>query len=133
MTAQGAIDQYAGQFFYFNNAYHDGYTNKGFILGDWIGRQAKGLYLASRYLISPQASVQLSFRNQVQDPEFIPGGGTLDDFRVTAEFPVWQSFRLSSFVQFERWNIPLLATGTQHNVATAVQISYRPNWRWRGN
>ncbi len=53
MTAQSAISNHHGQFFYFNEAYLDGYTNKGFLLGDWIGRQAKGLYLASRYLISP--------------------------------------------------------------------------------
>ena len=133
MTAQSAISQYEGQFFYFNGAYHDGYTNKGFLLGDWIGRQAKGLYLSSRYLISPTANVQFSFRNQVTDPEFIPGGGTLNDFRVTAEFPLGQSFKLSSFVQYERWNIPLLASGAQHNVTSSVELKYRPNWRWRGN
>jgi membrane-associated phospholipid phosphatase len=133
MTAQGAISQYDGTFFYFNQAYHDGYTNKGFLLGDWIGRQAKGLYLSSRYLISPMANVQFSFRNQVTDPAFIPGGGTLDDFRVTAEFPLGELFRLSSFVQYERWNIPLLASGPQHNVTSSVELKYRPNWRWRGN
>jgi hypothetical protein len=133
MTAQGAISQFNGIFFYFNNAYHDGYTNKGFLLGDWIGRQAKGLYLSSRYLISPTANIQFSFRNQVTDPRFIPKGGTLDDFRVTAEFPLRQSFSFSSFVQFERWNIPLLASGPQHDVTTSVELKYRPNWRWRGN
>jgi hypothetical protein len=133
MTAQSAISQYDGTFFYFNQAYHDGYTNKGFLLGDWIGRQAKGLYLSSRYLISPVANVQFTFRNQVTDPAFIPGGGTLDDFRVTAEFPLGELFRLSSFVQYERWNIPLLASGPQHNVTSSVELKYRPNWRWRGN
>jgi hypothetical protein len=133
MTAQGAISQYDGQFFYFNQAYHDGYTNKGVLLGDWIGRQAKGLLLTSRYLISPQADLQFTFRNQVTDPAFIPRGGTLDDFRVTAEFPIRESFSFSSFVQFERWNIPLLAAGAQHNVTTSVELKYRPNWRWRGN
>ncbi len=133
MTAQGAIEQYQGTFFYFNGAYHDGYTNKGVILGDWIGRQAKGLFLTSRYLISPRANLQFSFRNQVSDPAFIPGGGTLDDFRVTAEFPLRQSFMISSFVQYERWNIPLLAAGAQHDVTTSVELKYRPNWRWRGN
>jgi hypothetical protein len=133
MTAQGAIDQFQGQFFYFNGAYHDGYTNKGVLLGNWIGRQAKGLFLTSRYLISPQANLQFSFRNQVSDPAFIPRGGTLDDFRVTAEFPFRQSFSFSGFVQFERWNIPLLAAGAQHDVTTSVELRYRPNWRWRGN
>jgi hypothetical protein len=130
VTAQGAINQFNGQFFYFNGAFHDGYTNKGFLLGDWIGRQSKGLYLASRYWISPLANVQFSFRNQVADPHFIPGGATLDDFRVTAEFPVRQSLRVSSFVQYERWNIPLLAAGAQHNVTTSVELKYLPNWRW---
>jgi hypothetical protein len=132
MTAQGAINQYHGQYFYFNGAYHDGYTNKGFLLGDWIGRQAKGLYLSSRYLISPMTNVQFSFRNQVTDPAFIPGGGTLNDFRVTAEFPLGQLFRVSTFMQYERWNIPLLASGQQHNVTSSVELKYRPNWRWHG-
>ncbi len=133
MTAQAAISQYGGQFFYFNGAFRDGNTNKGIILGDWIGRQAKGLYLSSRYLISPMANIQFSFRNQVTDPAFIPGGGTLNDFRVTAEFPLGQLFRLSSFVQYERWNIPLLASGAQHIVTSSVELKYRPNWRWHGN
>jgi hypothetical protein len=133
MTAQSAISLSRGTFFYFNGAYHDGYTNKGFLLGDWIGRQAKGLYLSSRYLISPLANVQFTFRNQVTDPHFIPGGGTLNDFRVTAEFPLGQLFSLSSFVQYERWNIPMLVSGAQHNVTSSVELKYRPNWRWRGN
>ena len=102
------------------------------MLGNWIGRQAKGLYLSSRYLISPRANVQFLFRNQVTDPKFIPGGATLDDFRVTAEFPLGQSLNLSSFVQFERWNIPLLASGAQHNVTTSVELKYRPGWRLEG-
>jgi hypothetical protein len=133
LTAQAAINDRAGDFFNFNGAYRDGNTNKGFLLGDWIGRQAKGLYLSSRYLISPKANVQFSFRNQVTDPNFIPGGGTLNDFRVTAEFPLGELFRLSSFVQYERWNIPLLASGPQHNVTSSVELRYRPGWRWHGN
>jgi membrane-associated phospholipid phosphatase len=133
MTAQAAISQYGGQFFYYNGAYRDGYTNKGFLLGDWIGRQAKGLFLSSRYLISPKANVQFSYRNQVTDPEFIRGGGTLDDFRVTAEFPLGQLFSFSSFVQFERWNIPLLASAPQHNITGSVELKYRPSRRWHGN
>jgi hypothetical protein len=133
MTAQNAISDGNGQFFYFNCAYRGGYTNKGYLLRDWIGRQAKGLYVASRYLISPSASLQFSWRNQVSDPHFIPGGGTLNDFRVTAEFPLNQSFRVSSFVQFERWNIPLLASAVQNSVTTSIALIYRPNWHWRGN
>ena len=132
MTAQSAISEFGGRFFYYNGAFRDGNTNKGFLLGDWVGRQAKGLFVTSRYLISPRANVQVSFRNQVTDPAFIPGGGTLDDLRVTAEFPLGR-FSLSSFVQIERWNVPLLATGAQHDVTTSVQLKYQPNWRWRGN
>ncbi len=133
MTAQSAISGSGGQFFYFNGAFRDGNTNKGVIIGNWIGRQAKGLFLTSRYMISPMANIQFSFRNQVSDPKFITGGDTMDDFRVTVEFPLRQSFSVSSFVQFERWNIPLLATGPQHDVTTSVELKYRPNWRWRGN
>jgi hypothetical protein len=133
MTAQSAISYSAGDFFYFNGAYRDGNTNKGFLLGDWIGRQAKGLYLSTRYLISPKANVQFSFRDQVTDPKFIPGGGTLNDFRVTAEFPLGELFRFSSFVQYERWNIPLLVSGPQRNVTSSVELTYRPNWHWHGN
>ena len=84
-------------------------------------------------MISPMANIQFSFRNQVSDPKFITGGDTMDDFRVTAEFPLRQSFSVSSFVQFERWNIPLLAAGAQHDVTTSVELKYRPNWRWSGN
>jgi membrane-associated phospholipid phosphatase len=133
MTAQSAVSNNDGTFFYFNQSYHDGDTNKGDLLGDWIGRQAKGLFLVSRYMISPLANIQFSFRDQIADPKFILGGATLNDFRITAEFPFRQSFSFSGFVQFERWNIPLLAAGAQHDVTTSVELKYRPNWRWRGN
>jgi hypothetical protein len=137
MTAQSAISGSNGTFFYFNEGYRDGYTNKGFLLGNWVGRQAKGLYLSSRYMISPTANVQFLFRNQILDPNFITDGGTINDFRVTAEFTLRQHFKLAGFVQFERWNIPLLAappvTGPQHNVTTSVELKYLPNWRWRGD
>ncbi len=41
-TDPGVSRSYQGEFNYFEVVQRQGYTNKGFIMGDWIGRQAKG-------------------------------------------------------------------------------------------
>ena len=41
-TDPGVEPAHAGQFAYWEVIQQQGYTNKGFIMGDWIGREAKG-------------------------------------------------------------------------------------------
>jgi hypothetical protein len=73
--------------------------------------------------------VQLNFRHQKVSQEYLPGGGTLTDFGIRADY--WTRFNLgiSGSVQHERWLIPVLQQAPVNNVAAMVQISYQPQ-KW---
>jgi hypothetical protein len=59
---------------------------------------------------------------------FIPGGGTLNDAGVQAEFLVGRELGLTSRVQYEHWNYPILAPQPLTNVAVSVRMTYWPHW-----
>lgn len=127
-SATPAITPHHGDFFYWNQAYNDSYTNNGQILGSWIGRSSKALVFSSTYLFKPLTSLQCSYRDVQLDPDFIQGGGRQKDFRTTLRMPVTSNLSLDSFVQYEVWNMPLLASTVKHDVAVSVQLTYKPRW-----
>ena len=119
-----------GQFFYFEDAYHDAYTNKQFILGDWIGREGKGGQAWLTYHLSPREMFQLEYRNAKSASDFVPGGTTQNDmsFRLVRRFH--DDVELNAFVQFEFWKAPILARGLQRDVAVGLQLTYFPKLSW---
>ena len=71
--------------------------------------------------------VQLSFRHQKVSRLFDPGGGTLTDFGARSEFWTTPQWEMSTGIQYETWNFPVLKSGTQVNFSTSVQITFHPN------
>lgn len=110
---------------YSNNHYNSGYTNDGVIIGNWVGREGRGIQGWATYWFSARNNVQVSFRKQAVNPEFLQGG-TLYDGRAAGTFVLKKSFEFSGYLQYERWNFPLLATSTQSNVAVGLQLNYVP-------
>jgi Capsule assembly protein Wzi len=115
-----------GQFFYWETVYRDLYTNKGFLLGSWIGREGKGGQAWLSYWLSPREKVQLGYRNAKTDKDFIPGGTTQNDFSVRAIVLLKKDLELNAFVQYERWKVPVLAPGLQTDTTGSIQITYYP-------
>jgi hypothetical protein len=122
-----------GHFIYFEDAYHDVYTNKGNLLGSWIGREAKGGQAWLTYWLSPQESIQLGYRNVKASQQFVPGGTTQNDFSVRAVFRVKRDIELNLFEQLEFWKAPVLATGLQKDFTSALQIAYFPKLAWHSS
>ncbi len=118
-----------GFWFYWNNVYHDAYTNKGNLLGSWVGRQGRGIQLWSTYWLSPRNTVQVGYRHGKVSPGFIQGGGTLNDAAVRANLWVRPDLSISSFVQYERWAFPVLSSSSRSNVTTSVQFTFWPQLR----
>lgn len=58
--------------------------------------------------------------------QYIPGGGTIDDGSITANYQVGSTMTLSAFVQYEEWRMPLLAQQTKNNVTSALQVTFWP-------
>jgi hypothetical protein len=116
----------AGRYIYWDNYYHDLYTNRNFLMGDWVGRDGAGIQAWSRYWLTAKNSIQLSYRHLKVDNKFIPNGGTVNDASVRADYWIRSAIGASAIVQYEQWRFPLLAAGLQKNVTASLQITYWP-------
>ena len=123
----GAVTQYHGDFFYINGAYHDGYTNRGNIIGSWIGRDSTAYWGEAKYWVSSTHSVSLTARSVNLDQDFIPQGGHTTDIGIGDSYRFQHNWTIAPMLQYERWNIPVLAAGPQRNVGVFLQLSYSPH------
>jgi hypothetical protein len=115
-----------GTFMYFETIQRQGYTNKGNIFGDWIGRESKGGQAWLTYHLSPNESFQLSYRNSKAAKDFIPLGTTQNLFTVSAVKRLKPDVELNAWLQYERWKAPVYKPGGQSDVTTNVQITWYP-------
>jgi hypothetical protein len=128
---QDFLQPVGGGFFYWNTRYLDGYTNKGNIMGNaTVGRQGIAYRGAATYWFAPDRTLRLGYRSEEADSDFLKGGH-LKDFYLQSEWSFNRGVSLSSFMQYESWNWPLL--GNRKNDFTAsLQLTYWPHWRFTG-
>jgi hypothetical protein len=119
----------AGEFNYFEVVQRQGYTNKGFIMGDWIGREAKGGQAWLTYHLSGDEWVQLEYLNKKTPKDFIPLGTTQNQFKVDFLKHLGHNLTLDAWVQYERWKAPIYKTGQQTDTAIAAQFTWYPGLR----
>jgi membrane-associated phospholipid phosphatase len=124
--------------FYSNGQYVNGYTNGGNLIGTWIGRAAQGELVQSNYWMSPRKKIGFEFRHRKIDRQYLPQGGTQNDVAVNADIFTGRGFRFSVNLQYERWQIPmlapnhqnwqipLLAPNHQNNVAASFEFGFWP-------
>jgi membrane-associated phospholipid phosphatase len=112
--------------FYSNGQYVNGYTSGGQLIGTWIGRAAQGEMIQTNYWISPRKKVGVELRHRKIDRQYLPQGGTQNDVAVSADIFTGPGFRFSGNLQYERWQIPLLATNHQNNVAASFELGFWP-------
>jgi Capsule assembly protein Wzi len=118
-----------GSYLYTEAVQKQGYTNKGFIIGDNIGRESKGGQAWLTYHFSPSEQLQFSYRNAKAETDFIPGGTTQNLAQVSVVKRIHKDFELRSWIQYERWQAPIYKTGNQSDFTTSVQITWFPrNW-----
>ena len=112
--------------YYSNGQYVSGYTNNGQQMGTWIGRATQGEAIRSEYWLGPQKKIGIELRHRKIDSQFLAGGGTQNDVGLNGDFLLMSGFRLSCTVQYEQWEIPLLAANRQSNIAASFQLGYWP-------
>lgn len=133
-----------GTFIYDEGIQLQGYTNKGFILGDWMGREAKGGQAWLTYHISGNQWIQAEYLNKKNDKDF-PGqyvpalnvylnsGTTQNQFKVdVVKRFMHDNLELDGSFQFERWKAPLYKTGAQNDTVTAVKLTFYPGLKHIG-
>ena len=115
-----------GQFNYFEIVHLQGYTNKGNIMGDWIGREAKGGQAWLTYHLSADEWVQLEYLNKKTPKDFIPGGTTQNQFKASVVKRIGHDFELRAWVQYEAWKAPIYLPGKQTNTIGTFQATWFP-------
>ncbi len=115
-----------GHFVYFDSHYHDLYTNKGNLIGSWIGREGTGFQARGTYWAGPRNSIQFGYRHSTTARDFIPGGGSVSDASVSVNWWIHKDWNLSASTQYERWDVPVLASTPQSNWTTSFQVGFWP-------
>jgi hypothetical protein len=123
-----ALSNWAGRFFYYNGAYHDSYTNAGNLIGSWVGREGHGVQLWSTYWFSPHNCLQWGYRRAHVDRDFIPQGGNIQDFSARAVWRLRPDLEAETFLQYERWNFPVLTPLSGPDTVASVELNYHPKW-----
>jgi hypothetical protein len=117
----------SGQFLYYETIQRQGPTNKGFLVGDWVGRQGKGGEVWLTYHLSPREELQFQYRNAKAASAFIPGGTTQNDFIFLICKRVQKDLEMRGSVQYEGWKAPIYQTGSQSDTNVTVQLTWFPH------
>jgi len=113
--------------FFYNNQYHDANLNKGFYLGNAVGRDGRAIEGRSGYWFSARTRVEAGYRQNKISAIYLPGGGTINDGFVNASFSWNRNWSAQLFTQYERFIIPSYMNGDQHNESGWLQLTWTPN------
>jgi hypothetical protein len=115
-----------GDYLYVEAVQVQGYTNKGFILGDAAGREAKGGQGWLTYHRSPTDLVQASFRNLKVATDFVPGGTTQNSLALRAVKHLHRGLHVSANFQHEWWKAPIYQDGPRSDSSATLQLEWQP-------
>lgn len=115
-----------GEYLYVERVQPQGYTNKGYIMGDAIGREGQGGQAWLTYHLSPYEMVQTSFRHSKVADDFIPGGTTQNSLDIHVIKRLRDNLELSAELQHEWWKAPVYKTGQQADTVVQFQLTLYP-------
>ena len=121
----------SGRFMYWEVVQVQGYTNKGHLFGDWIGREDKGGQAWITYHLSGNEWLQVSYRNQKAAKDFIRSarveyGTTLNDIGSQAVKRLGNDFEVNGSFIFEHYKAPIYLAGEQTVTTTSIQLTWYP-------
>jgi hypothetical protein len=116
-----------GRYQYWEVVQVQGYTNKGQLFGDWIGREDKGGQAWITYHLSGNEWIQAGVRNQKASKDFIQGGTTLNDLNFQLVKRFGRDLEIKGDFVYERYKAPIYLPGVQTVTNTTVQLTWFPN------
>jgi hypothetical protein len=128
VSSEGLAHDFGGQHFFINNQYLDGNTNKGFMLGNAVGRDGRAIEGITSYWLSARTRVQAGYRQNKGGTYFLPGGATITDGFVNGYFAINRHWEAEVFTQYERFLIPSYIPGSQHNTSGWLQLTWNPEF-----
>jgi len=115
-----------GHYEYYEELQVQGYTNKGALFGDWIGREDKGGQGWIAYHLSANEWIEAGMRNQKAAKDFIPGGTTLNDLSIRVVKRMRKDIEIDGSFTWERWKAPVYLPGLQNVTTTSVRVTWFP-------
>jgi membrane-associated phospholipid phosphatase len=122
----GGQDQIGPGSFYSDGTWRSGYTNNGYLIGNWVGRGGQGAQAWTNYWFNARNRLQFSFRHQKVSQQLEPGGGSLTDISVRGDYWVRPDVSISASVQYERWLFPVVQPNIERPVSATLQIQFAP-------
>jgi hypothetical protein len=115
---------------YWEAVQKQGYTNKGFIMGDWIGREALGGQAWLTYHLSANEWVQVEYLKKRTHSDFVPGGTTQNQYKLDVVKRLSKDVELDAWAQLERWKAPAYIQkankAANFDNAITVQLTWFP-------
>ena len=127
VSSTGLATDFGGFHFFINNQYPDSNTNKGFLLGNAIGRDARAIEGRTSYWISARTRVEAGYRQNKGGTKFLPGGATITDGFVNGSFAINKQWTAQLSTQYERFLIPSYMASPQHNESGWIQLTWEPD------
>jgi membrane-associated phospholipid phosphatase len=131
VSSQGLATDFGGNHFFLNNQYLDANTNKGFLLGNAVGRDGRAIEGRTGYWFSSRTRVEGGYRQNKVSPHFLPGGGTISDGFLTGSYAINREWTAQLFVQHERFLMPSYMPGSQQNTSGWFQLTWTPDLKVR--
>jgi hypothetical protein len=135
-TDYGTSRSTFGQGNYYEGIQRQGYTNKGFLIGDWIGREAKGGQAWLTYHLSGNEWISVEYLHKKNAKDFIKTvnpnveyGTTQDSVRIDLVKRFTRDIEVSAWVQVERFKAPIWLPGQQGSTTGAFQVTWYPGLR----
>ena len=126
VSSTGLATDYGGSHFFINGQYLDGNTNKGFMLGNAVGRDARAIEGRTSYWFSARTRVEAGYRQNKGGTHFLPGGATITDGFVNGTYAINRHLEAQVFAQYERFLVPSYMAGAQHNTSGWLQLTWNP-------
>ncbi|MHB1022601.1 MAG: capsule assembly Wzi family protein [Acidobacteriaceae bacterium] len=131
VSSTSLINDFGGQHYFYNNQYHDANTNKGFMLGNAIGRDSRAIEGRTGYWFSARTRIEAGYRQNKGGTHFLPGGSTITDGFVNSSYAINRQWTAQFFTQYERFLLPSYMPGAQHNISGWLQLTWEPNLHLR--
>lgn len=114
-----------GDFFYWNNQYHDSYTNDGFLLGSYVGRQGRLFVGTVDYWLSGRTKFEAQVRHIAEPGSYLPNGGSQTDGSLAVQWSFTPELLASLSGQAEAYDIPILGPSRKDGTVV-LSVTYTP-------
>lgn len=126
VSTEGMANDAGGLRYFWKNYYRDEATNKGFLLGNAIGRDSRAEEGRLGWWVSAQTRVEAGYRQNKGGTQFLPGGSTISDGFVNARVQLSRQWSAQVFGQYERFLIPSYMAGAQTNKSGWLEMTWTP-------